>query len=179
MRGKLFEVSDRIKGTLNATYAGEEASTSNQMLTLRNVAQINAKNEDVARVNIAAVIREELEKSSDIKQAQFMIFDVICTGFKVIPANAPRTRGLPLFKNRHLELWRQLEISVGGDLEVYIEVTGGYSTSQRSDEDMADADFGAVIEVSVCGVLLNSVPKCMIHNGTVFFCPPCNKGFNQ
>jgi hypothetical protein len=154
VRGQLLEVSDRMLGTLTASYSGDEAVRSGQTMIFRNVTKIIAKTQEIARVKIAAVVLEELKKIPEILQSDFVILDVVCIGYNSRPSPATQTRGLPLFKTRNRGLRRQLEeIIIGGDMEVNIEITGEYSTARRSDEVSADDAFNELAEVSACVVL--------------------------
>ena len=55
VRGQLLEVSDRMLGTLTASYSGDEAVRSGQTMIFRNVTKIIAKTQEIARVKIAAL----------------------------------------------------------------------------------------------------------------------------
>ena len=153
MRGQLLEVSDRIMGTLTASYSGDEAVRSSHTMLFRNVTKIIAGTQEIVSVRIAAVVLEELRKSPEIQQSNFVILDVVCLGYIPKPSPATQARGMPLFKTRYRGLRRQLEQKIGGDLEVNIEITGEYSTARR-DEVSADVDFNDLTEVSACVVYL-------------------------
>jgi hypothetical protein len=153
VRGQLLEVSDRIMGTLTASYSGDEAVRSSQTMLFRNVTKIIAGTQEIVSVRIAAVVLEELRNSPEIQQSNFVILDVVCLGYIPKPSPATQARGMPLFKTRYRGLRRQLEQKIGGDLEVNIEITGEYSTARR-DEVSADVDFNDLTEVSACVVYL-------------------------
>ena len=175
MRGHLLEVSDRIMGTLTASYSGDEAVRSGQTMLFRNVTKILVDSTEKARVWIAAVVLEELRKTPEILKSNFTLLDVVCIGYnpKLSPA------GLPLFKTRNRGLRRQLEETIGGDLEVNIEIYGEYSTARRSNEVSADVAFNDLAEVSACSPLEFCTEMHENHNGTVSSTLNCYKGFNQ
>ena len=120
VRGWLLEVSDHIMGSLKATYTGEEAVRSVQIMVLPDVEEY-PENVDA----VCEIVQEILANSTVIQESSYTILDVECLGFEIIYDLKPQTRGI--FKNRQRGL-RRLQQTVLGDANVEFRVTGKHKT---------------------------------------------------
>ena len=139
VRGWLLVVSDRILGTLQASYTGDEAVRSVQVMVLPDVEEYP---EDVAAV--CEIVQEILANSTIIQNSNYKILEVECLGFEIV-YNVP-TDGRGIFKTRLNRGLRRVQ-EVLGDAKVEFRVTGEYTQANRVDEEEKDMEFDTLLEV--------------------------------
>lgn len=139
VRGWLLEVSDHILGTLQASYTGDEAVRSVQVMVLPDVEEYP---EDVAAV--CEIVQEILDNSTIIQNSNYTILEVECLGFEIV-YNVPAD-GRGIFKTRLNRGLRRVQ-EVLGDANVEFRVTGEYTQANRVDEEEKDMEFDTLLEV--------------------------------
>jgi len=133
--GWLLEVSDRIMGTLQGSYTGDESVRTVQVMILQDV---ESYPDDLDAV--CEVVEEILANSTVIESSNYTILAVECLGFEFV-YEVPG-----LFKNRHHRGLRSLQEL--NDASVEFRVTGEYTQANRVDEEVKDEEFDTLLEVS-------------------------------
>jgi hypothetical protein len=109
MKSWLLEVSDLIRGNLNASYQGAKAVRSNQVIVFNNARNVNAKE----KPTFCDAIEDELVESQYL--SNYTILFVDCSQFDFAPR---KNRGLL----RRVQDNDELEV---GQLNVTFAVSGG------------------------------------------------------
>ena len=135
----MLEVSDRIMGTLQGSYTGDESVRTVQVMTLQDVESYPY---DIDA--ICEVVEEILSRSTVIESSSYTILAVECLGFEFV-YEVPG-----LFNNRyHRGLRRLRSLQELNDASVEFRVTGEYIHTNQVDEEVKDLEFDTLIEVRV------------------------------